>query len=245
VATRLFRLLDAFSMERPELTLSEISRASGLPLSTTHRLVAELTRWGALRRGSNGLYHIGLRLWQLGSLSPGTLRLREQAMPFMEDLHGVTQHNVQLAVLDGTEAVSIERLSARGAVNMVTRTASMLPLHASGAGLMLLAHADADVQEKVLAGPLRRYTERTVTAPARLREVLADARRDGYVISVQQIEMISQSLAAPVRGADNSVIAALSVVVPVEGVDLRALVPAVRASALGISRTLGATSRRG
>nr|WP_229372843.1 IclR family transcriptional regulator [Umezawaea beigongshangensis] len=240
VANRIFRLLDAFSQARPALTLSELSRASGLPLSTTHRMVADLTRWGALQRRDDGAYHVGLRLWELGSLTPGSLRLRENAMPFMEDLCTATQQNVQLAVLDGREALSIERLAARGAVTMATRTGSRLPLHASGVGLVLLAHADPEFQERVLASPLHRYTERTNTSPVRLRELLADTRRDGYVISVQQIELISRSIAAPVRDADGSVIAALSVVVPVEGVDVRTLVPAVRATALGISRSLGA-----
>jgi DNA-binding IclR family transcriptional regulator len=238
VASRVFRLLDAFSESRPALNLSELSSAAGLPLSTTHRLVAELTAWGGLTRGTDGRYRIGLRLLEIGSLSPGSLSLRERAMPFLEDLYSATRQNVQLAVRDDLDAVYVERISARGAVNIVTRVGSRMPLHATGVGLVLLAYADADVRDRVFANPLERFTEMTISSTAKLREVLAATRRDGYVISDRQIEMITQSIAAPIRDSTNTVIAALSIVVPIE-TDAHTLVPAVRAAGHGISRAMG------
>jgi DNA-binding IclR family transcriptional regulator len=238
VASRVFRLLDAFTENRPALTLSELSAAAHLPLSTTHRLVAELTSWGGLTRGADGRYRIGLRLLEIGSLSPGSLSLRERAMPFLEDLYEATRQNVQLAVRDDLEVVYIERISARGAVNILTRAGSRMPLHATGVGLILLAHADPDVRERVFATPLERFTEMTISTTTRLREALAAARRDGYVVSDRQLEMITKSIAAPIRDANNAVIAAMSVVVPVE-TDSRTLIPAVRAAGHGISRAMG------
>jgi DNA-binding IclR family transcriptional regulator len=238
VASRVFRLLDAFSEAKPALTLSELSAAAGLPLSTTHRLVAELTTWGGLTRGTDGRYRIGLRLLEIGSLSPGSLSLRERAMPFLEDLYSATRQNVQLAVRDDLDAVYVERISARGAVNILTRVGSRMPLHATGVGLILLAHADADVRDRVFDAPLERFTEMTISNTTKLREVLAAARRDGYVVSDRQIEMITQSIAAPIRDSTNTVIAALSIVVPIE-TDSHTLVPAVRAAGHGISRAMG------
>ncbi|MET0135280.1 MAG: IclR family transcriptional regulator [Kibdelosporangium sp.] len=238
VASRVFRVLDAFSETRPALTLSELSASTGLPLSTTHRLVAELTTWGGLARGTDGRYRVGLRLLEIGSLSPGSLSLRERAMPFLEDLYSATRQNVQLAVRDELEAVYVERISARGAVNIVTRVGSRMPLHATGVGLILLAHADNDVRERVFANPLERFTELTISSTKQLREVLAATRRDGYVVSDRQIEMITQSIAAPIRDGGNTVIAALSIVVPIE-TDAYTLVPAVRAAGHGISRAMG------
>lgn len=238
VASRVFRLLDAFSEARPALSLSELSAAAGLPLSTTHRLVAELTTWGGLTRGADGRYRVGLRLLEIGSLSPGSLSLRERAMPFLEDLYWATRQNVQLAVRDELEAVYVERISARGAVSILTRVGSRMPLHATGVGLILLAHASNDVRERVFNAPLERFTEKTISTTRQLREVLAAARRDGYVVSDRQIEMITQSIAAPIRDASNEVIAALSIVVPIE-TDAHTLVPAVRAAGHGISRAMG------
>ena len=239
VTSRVLGILDAFTAERPQLPLSQISRRTGLPLTTTHRLVGELTRWGALERDEAGDYRIGLRLWEAASLAPRSVGLREAALPFLEDLYEATHQNVQLAVLDGTDAVYIERISGRDAVHVITRPGGRLPLHATGVGLVLLAYAPDDVLERVLSAPLRRYTRRTITDPGRLRRELAEVRRTGVAISRRQIELISISVAAPIRAA-GQVVAALSVVVPSENADPRRYTPAVVAAAHGISRTLGA-----
>ena len=240
VTSRVLAVLATFSAAHPDLTLTEISRRTGLPLTTAHRIVGELAEWGALERAADGRYRVGLRLWEVGALAPRGLGLRESAMPFLEDLYEVTRENVQLAVLDGTEVVYVERLSGRGAVNVITRVGGRLPLHATGVGLVLLAHADPALQEQVIAGPLRRYTEKTICTPDELRRVLAEVRRTGVAVSDGQIELIALSIAAPVHGVRGEVVAALSVVVPAETSDARAYVPVVRAAARGISRTLGA-----
>ena len=244
VTGRVLRVLTAFTAERPELALTELSRRAGLPLTTTHRLVRELTGWGALERGDDGRYRIGLRLWEVGALAPRGLGLRESAMPFLEDLYEVTRQNVQLAVLDGTEVVYVERISGRGAVNVITRVGGRLPLHATGVGLVLLAHADPELQEQVLAAPLKRYTAKTMCEPEEVRRVLADVRRTGVAVSDRQIELVALSVAAPVHGHRGDVVAALSVVVPAATSDARAYVPVVRAAARGISRVLGAPDPR-
>jgi DNA-binding IclR family transcriptional regulator len=80
---KLLAVLDAFTRERPALTLSEIARAVGVPLSTAHRLVAELCAWGGVERDEDGRYRVGLRVWELGALAPRGLGLREAALPFM------------------------------------------------------------------------------------------------------------------------------------------------------------------
>ena len=239
VTQRVLGLLAAFDADHPRLALTELARRAGLPLSTAHRLVGELTGWGALERADDGRYRIGLRLWEIGALAPRSVGLREAALPFLTDLQEVTGENVQLAVLDGTEVVYVERLSGRRAVNVITRVGGRLPLHATGVGLVLLAHAPPELQERVLAAPLRRYTEHTITTPAQLRRVLADVRRSGVAVSDRQIELVALSVAAPVRAPGGEVVAALSVVVPAAGSDPRAYVPVVRAAARGVSRVLG------
>jgi DNA-binding IclR family transcriptional regulator len=237
VTSRVLDLLGAFSAERPELTLTELSSRTGLPRPTVHRLASELVAWGALERDGRGPYRIGLRLWEVGALAPRGLGIREAAMPFLEDLFEVTRQNVQLAVLDGREAVYVERLSARGAVGVLTRVGGRLPLHATAVGQVLLAHADRDLQEAVLAGPLPALTARTVVEPGRGGRGVADVRRTGVAICDGQVELKSLSVAAAVRRPDGEVVAALSVVVPTSR-GATSYVPAVRAAALGISRSL-------
>ena len=155
---KVLAVLGAFTRERPALTLSEIARAVDVPLSTAHRLVAELCSWGALERGDDGRYRIGLRIWELGALAPRGLGLREAALPFMEDLYEVTHENVQLAVRDDIEVVFVERFAARDAVAVYTQVGGRFALPPTGVGLVLLAHAPVEVQDRVLAGPLKRFT---------------------------------------------------------------------------------------
>lgn len=257
VTGRVLAILAAFDAARPALGLSGIARTTGLALSTTHRLVGELTAWGALERGEDGLYRIGLRLWEVGALAPRGTGLRERAVPFLEDLYEATRQNVQLAVRDGHEAVYVERLSHPDAVRVVSRVGGRLPLHATAVGQVLLAFSAPVVQEEVLAAPLLALTARTITDPRVLRRALAAVRRDGVAVCDGMVDPLSLSVAAAVRGEDDDVVAALSVVVPsprtpagpgsgagTPGVEPRTIVPAVRAAARGISRTLGSPAAR-
>ena len=175
------RLLEAFDSRATSLTVTDLSRRSGLPLSTTSRMVAELSRQGLLTRSEDGRrIQVGVRLWELASRAAPTRGLREAALPFMEDLHAVIHHHVQLGVLDGHDVLFVERLSAREAVINVTEVAGRLPLHASSSGLVLLAHAAPETQAAILDAPLRRFTPATVTSPERLRVVLSEIRKTGY-----------------------------------------------------------------
>jgi DNA-binding IclR family transcriptional regulator len=240
VTARGFAVLDAFNTAAPALSLSEIARRAGLPLTTTHRLVADLRAAGALERDVDGTYRIGLRLWEIGSLAPRGVPLREAALPFLEDLYEVTHENAQLGVREGHDVVYIERIAGRRAVGVLTRVGGRFPLHASGIGLVLLAHAPESVRRNVLEGPLQRFTGYTVTDRARLERILAEIRRNGVAISDRQVTDDAMSVAAPVTDSSGEVIAALSIVAKAgDGVAAR-LAPVVRAAALGTSRALSA-----
>ncbi|ROO60731.1 IclR family transcriptional regulator [Micromonospora sp. Llam0] len=237
VTSKVLALLAAFSPADPALTLSELARRAGLPVPTAHRRVAELVDWGALERGADGRYRIGLRLWEVGSLAPRGLGLRELALPVMEDLYEVTRENVQLAVRQDLELVFVERIAGRHAVPVLTRVGGRFALHATGVGLVLLAHAPVPVQEQVLGAPLERYTERTITDPAALRRQLAGVRRSGYAVSDRQVTMDALSVAAPITGPEG-VLAAISLVVAYDRADPVALAPLVQAAGRAISRAV-------
>jgi DNA-binding IclR family transcriptional regulator len=236
---RALQLLETFSPEHTGLTLTEMARRSGLPLTTTHRIVGDLLTWGALERDTDGRFRIGLRLWETASLAPRGLGLRELALPFLEDLSQVTQENVQLAVREDHEVVYVERIAGRTAVPVFTRVGGRFPMSPTGVGLVLLAHAPAEVQEEILSAPLPRFTEKTIVSPRRLRQVLSEVRRTGVAISDRQVTMDALSVAAPVSGRGGDVVAAISVVVHADEVRPTTLVPVVRAAARGISRALG------
>ncbi|MEU1055709.1 IclR family transcriptional regulator [Streptomyces sp. NPDC005876] len=236
---RLLAVLAAFDHEHPALCLTDISRRAGLSLTTAHRLVGALTAWGALERDAAGVYHVGLRLWELAALAPRGLALRQVALPYLEDLYEATHENVQLAVRDGSEVVYVEWLSGRSAVGVHIRVGARWPLHATGVGLALLAHCGPELREAYCAGPLAAFTPYTLTDPMHLRRVLAEVRRTGTAVSDRQVTDDALSVAAPVRAADGTVAAAVSVVVPHDAARVPVLGPAVRLAARGISRALG------
>jgi len=240
VTSKVLALLEAFTPDASELSLSELARRSGVSLPTAHRRAAELVEWGALERDADGRYRIGLRLWEVASLAPRGLGLRDAAMPFLEDLYEVTHENVQLAVREGLEVVFVERIAGRDAVPVWTRVGGRFALHATGVGLVLLAHAPGEVQEEVLGSPLHGYTPKTVLDPAELRRMLADVRKLGYSVSDGQITVDALSVGAPIRGLGGEVTAAVSLVVHAGTAQPTALAPLVQAAARGISRSLAA-----
>jgi DNA-binding IclR family transcriptional regulator len=239
-AGRLVAVLEAFDGDHDRLTLSELSRRARVPLSSTHRLVAELLARRILERDERGRLSIGLRLWELASRAPRTIGLRDLALPFLEDLYEATHENVQLAVRDGTELVFVERIAGRGAVNVRTQVGLRFALPATGVGLVLLAYADAATQDRVLAGPLTAFTSHTIVDPRLLRRTLAEVRRTGVAISDRQVTDDAVSVAAPIRDRTEEVVAAVSLVVAAEAAMPAALIPVVAAAARGISRALAA-----
>jgi DNA-binding IclR family transcriptional regulator len=243
VLGRAFAVLAAFTDEHPEQTLGEIVAATGLAPATTHRLVAELVTWGALERPARGRYRIGLRLWQLGSLAPVARGLRDTALPFLQDLGVATGHVVHLVVLDGHRALFLERLTGHAEIRVRSRVGRRMPLHASGPGKVLLAHAPVAFVDEVLAHGLPRMARGTITDPRRLAFALADIRRSGYCISREEMTDGTASVAAPIVGPSGDVIASVSVVVPSSTENLHQLVPAVRVTAAAISRALAPVFR--
>jgi DNA-binding IclR family transcriptional regulator len=238
VPAKLLSLLDAYAEGSAAYTLSELSRRTGLPLATAHRLIGELERWGGLERGEDGRYRIGLRMVEIAALCPRGTGLRDVALPFMQDLYEATHQNVQLAVREGIDGVYIERIAGRTAVAVRTRVGAHWPLHATGVGLALLAYAPPAVQEDVLARPLKRFTPHTITDPGQLRRVLAEVRRTGVAVSDRQVDLAAYSVGAPVTGPDGGCAAALSIVVSADDPARTTWGPAVRAAAIGISRQL-------
>jgi DNA-binding IclR family transcriptional regulator len=236
VVARVVRVLEAFTPDEPSLSVTEIARRSGLHVATASRLVAELAAHGLLVR-CDGEVRVGVRMWELAQRASPTLSLREAAMPFLEDLHAVIGHHVQLGVLDGDEVLFVERMSAPNAVVNYTRIAGRLAMHASSSGLVLLAHAPPEQQERVLAAPMKRLTRNTPTDPTQVREMLADIRRRGYALCPGFIHLDATGVAVPVRDVSGAVVAAIGAVVPNDG-NAYVHVPALLAAARGIGRLL-------
>jgi DNA-binding IclR family transcriptional regulator len=241
-AGRLLAVLDAFGPRSRALSLSEISRRSGLSLSTTHRLVHELLSWGALERDSGGRYSIGVRLLELAALAPRGLDLREAAFPILDDLHHRTRGNVHLGVRNGLEVVYVEAIRACATHPTNGRIGDRWPMHATGTGLVLLAFADRELQEEALRRPLEQFTPLTITDPVELRRRLAQVRQSGYAVAVGQITLPDLVVAVPVYDPFGDLAAAISVVVEAARAKPQVLVSMLADASGEITRRLAAQS---
>ena len=238
VTSRALALVGAFDEEHRRLTLTRLAERAGLPVATAHRLVAELVEWGALTRTEDGDYVVGRRLWDIGLLAPLQAGLVELASPYLHDLYGTTHATVHLAVRDGTEVLYLDRLRGSTSVPVVSTVGSRLPMHTTGVGKVLLAHAPPDVQQAVLADPSR-VTAYSVTQPGRLRRQLAQVLRDDYATTTEEMSLGACSVAVPLRRG-GEVVAALGLVVPSLKRDRPRLVAALQVAARGVGRALDA-----
>lgn len=239
-AGRLLAVFDAFGPCNRSLSLSDISRRSGLSLSTAHRLVHELHGWGALERDASGRYSIGVRLLELAALAPRGLALREAAFPALDKLHHRTRGNVHLGVLDGMQVVYVEAIRACATHPTNGSIGDRWPIHVSGVGLVLLAHADREFQEAILRRPLEQFTPLTVTDPAELRRKLAQIRQSGFVVAVGQITLPDVAVAVPVLDPFGKVTAAVSVVVETARARPRVLTSLLLEASAEITRRMAA-----
>ncbi|MFT4084197.1 MAG: IclR family transcriptional regulator [Nocardioides sp.] len=238
VTSRALAVLGAYDARHRRLRLTEIAQRAGLAVPTAHRLVAELVAWGALRREPDGAYVVGRRIWDLGLLAPVATDLREVARPFLHDIYGATLETVHLAVREDDHVLYLDTLAGHRSVPVVSTLGSRLPMHATGVGKVLLAHAPDDVRRAVLAAPLRRFTRHTITSPVRLRVQLERILVDGYATTGEEMTPGACSVGVPIT-TRAGVVGALGIVVA----DLRRsqarLVSALQVAAQGVARGLG------
>jgi DNA-binding IclR family transcriptional regulator len=235
VVDRVVRVIAAFPEGVLVLPLSELAARAQLPLTTAHRLVRQLAGHGLLELGTGGSVRLGLRLWELVNRNSPTLALREAAMPFMEDIQQVLNQNVNLAVLDGWDALFVERLHRRGSVTNRAQIAGRMPVHVSSAGVALMAGQPAEVQAEYL----RQFSDPAgKLAPEDLRALLRESAEQGFAALAGVVDPDTWAIAVPVRDAKNRTVAALGVVVPPHEMRLQALVPALQTAARGIGRQL-------
>jgi PcaR/PcaU/PobR family beta-ketoadipate pathway transcriptional regulator len=209
-------LLEAFSAERPSLTLSELSKAVGLSRSSTYRLVYTLEDMGFLLRDKgNKSYRLGTRILGLGFAYLASQELVELARPHLEALRDRTNCSAHLGVVEGTELIYVVRAPDRKALTSHIRVGSRLAAHATSMGRAILSHLpEAEIRRRFAGASLESYTAHTATDVDSLIALLAADRARGYILSRSAYEEGIASVAAPVRDADGDVVAAINISTP-------------------------------
>ncbi|MEU3980619.1 IclR family transcriptional regulator [Streptomyces sp. NPDC026672] len=237
VLDRASALLTAFALEDTWIGPSELGRRAGLPKPTAYRLALQLTRHGLLEH-HEGMFRLGVRLFELGHLVARENVIRECAVPIMTRLRDTTGHSVHLAELSDRDVLYLAIMHGPAGPALPSRVGGRMPAHATALGKALLAHATADVRMRALSGPLERLTSHTIRHGGALRTALAAVAARGSATDLEECRPGLACAAAPVLANDGTAVAALSVSGRSTRFDVAHAETAVRAAAAALTRRL-------
>jgi DNA-binding IclR family transcriptional regulator len=223
--------MEAFNGGQHVLSLADLNKRTRLPKSTLHRLVDQLCQVGWLERDRGG-YRIGLRMFELGTLAVDGNRLHEAAFPHLQALASRTGLAAQLAILDGTEVVYLERIVV-GPIRLPTRRGGRKPAYCTALGKAMAAYDD-DAMRALTAGPMPRKTAKTITEPVALWTELKRVRGAGVAFDRGEAYAELECVAAPIRGSAGHAIAAVSVTGPAGRMRWSVVTEAVQGTATAI-----------
>lgn len=240
VLERAMLLLDELARQAEPVPLKDLAKATGLHTSTAHRILNDLVVGRYVERVDSGLYRLGLRLLELGSLVKGRLNVRAVALEPMRELHRRTGQTVNLSLQQGDEIVYVERAwSESSGMQVVRSIGGHAPLHLTSTGKLFLAQwEERQVRAYVMRTGLSGATRNSLTQYKDLERELALVRRHGYARDNEELELGVRCIAAGVYDDTGQLLAGLSLSAPAERMR-DDWIPLLRSTADTISEALG------
>jgi len=203
-------VIRTFTRERAALNLSEIAKDAGMPAATARRCLLTLEELGYVtRNGRNFL--LRPKVLELGAAYLESMNIEHVTKNHLEELATRTADSAALCVLDGNEIVYVARASVRTLVRLEAHVGSRFPAHATSTGRVLLAGLSQErLQRYFAAARFEALTDRTVTDPGRLRQIVEDSRKNGYSTVEDELAYGVVALAVPVLDQYGRVVAALN-----------------------------------
>ena len=242
-------ILSTFKPAAPELGITDLAKELGLSRSTSHRYVATLARLGYLEQNvQTRKYRLGPRVLDLGFSAINSMELRQISAPHLQKLADETGHTVNMAILDGTDIVYIERCrtSAQGQreIDLNLHVGSRLPAYCTSMGKVLLAFLPVD--ERTALIDRVQFADRgpnTISTRSALAAELERVRDRGVGVNNEELAYGLRSIAVPVWGSGGKVVAAINVAVHRSAGSIEELAdrlsPSLRHAAAEISARLG------
>lgn len=207
---RAVKILELLS-DRHQLNVTEISRDLDFPKSTAHEILGTLEQENILAKDRNNRYHLGIKLFELGSLAQPDLELRRLANPFLQELNVTFDETVHLSILDRNEVLYVDTLESTKSLRPHAILGVRAPLFCTGVGKAILAFLEADEIEQYLAThELNKRTERTITDKNLLLQEIDETVRRGYAIDNMESEEWLRCVGAPIRNHKGKVFASIS-----------------------------------
>ena len=242
---RAIQILDAFSVDRPELGVAEITRALGLKRSTVHRALATMEAGGLVRQlSSSQKYTLGSKIFKLAHVAQSQLSLATVALAPMRELRDRFNETVALHVLEGRSRMVIQQVESTHDLRRIYHEmGKTLPLYAGSPGKVILALLSPEEIRKVIEETgLQPLTEQTTVDSVKLMQELEAIRRQGFATSIGERSEGISSISCAIKNREGHVVAAINISGPAERFTrAKALecLPALRSATLSISRELG------
>ncbi len=242
--SRAVAILDQFSLERPELSFTEISSGIGLTKSTTHRLLGALRHEDMIEFDpASRRYRLGLRVFRLGSVVSKTMELATRSDSLLEALAEETGETAFVVVPDGDVALCIRRFDSRSELRVLfLEVGKRQPFNCGAAPRVLLAHFPAQRWEEIVPRHVEAMTEHSLVVPAALEDDRREIRERGFAVSREDVTLHACAVGAPVRDHTGHVVAAVSL----SGIEQRfdserlpQLIEAIVAAGVELSHRLG------
>jgi len=236
-------ILSLFDEERPTWTITGLSRATGMPVPTTLRLVRTLERSRFLfQNPQTRRYELGSAIYRAASVPRSHSELIRIARPHLERLTEVTSESTALGIWEHGESLIIDMVFTPRPFKPESLVGKTIPGLIALYGQIAVAFESETVLEAALALHHPRYTEHTVTDPGQLRKAIERIRREQVAYGIETIVLGQCTVAAPVFEAGGRVAASMAVVAPTERfgpVETREYSAAVQHAATQLSTELG------
>ena len=213
---RIMAILACFEDGESELRLTDLVRKTKLHKSTMYRLAEAMRAHGLLAWDqASGRYHLGLRLFELGTKAMRRPDLDRLGQPVLQTLAEKTQETAHLCILDGSDIVAIAKVESQRALHIRSATGYRTPAYTTAVGKALLADLACEELDAYIAKtPLVAFTRNTITSAARLQEELRTIAEQGYSVDREEREEGVRCVAAPVRDYTGRAVAAISILAP-------------------------------
>ncbi len=239
-----FDILETIMKSGDPIGLTDLAKMTGLNRTTTYRISSFLTKRGYLYQKKKGdKYSLGLKFLQYNKASNFATTIKEQSLPYMQNLCDEISETVNIAILDGIEAICVGVVAADRILQVIPGSVNLYPLHSTAIGKVFLAYFPEDkVKEFVSIRGLKAYTDNTITNMDRLMREIEDIRHEGVAFDDEEYSLGIRSAAAPVRDAKENVLASISFAGPsvrISKMRMIQLAPMVKNCALKISQSMG------
>ncbi len=204
-------VIQAFTQQNPQMTISQLSVRTGLSRAAVRRCLYTLTKLGFAGTDDGSRYMLRPRMLSLSHTFTTSNTLASAAQPVLERMSATFRESFSVATLDGEDIVYIARTSVSRVMSVDLHIGSRLPAYCTSMGRVLLAWLPTDQLEHYLAHVvLTPHTTRTVTSVEKLRGLLRSTRRNGFALCDQEYEVGLRSLAVPVYAPSGRAVATLN-----------------------------------